>query len=413
MIVTKGIEVRLYPTKAQANMINKNIGAARVAYNAMLYRKQKHYEETKESLNVKPTDLYEEFPWMKEVDSRAITSAYMDLNAAYNNWFNSLKRKTKQNSKAPKFKKKSHNGSYRNTSICECKKLFRNGKIFIPLLKLVTFRNDNIDITKIKKIRNLTIKRTNTNKYFCSICCDYEVPNFVKTGKSIGLDLGVRNHIIPSYGKPYENKHFLKNSEKKIKHLQRNLSRKQKGSKNYEKARLKLAIAHEKLSNRRKDYIQQITTKIVKENDIICIEDLAVSNMLKNHQRAKGIADVSFYTVRSMLDYKCRWYGKQLVVINRWYPSSKTCGNCGYIYKELGDKDHWTCPSCGTHHDRDLNAARNILSKGLKSIKLLYLNKQIPLERREFKPCGERNSDLATNLSCSMKQENRKFVKNC
>ena len=165
MIVTKGIEIRLYPTKVQSNMINKNIGAARVAYNAMLYRKHKHFEETKESLKVKPVDLYEEFPWMKEVDSRAITSAYMDLNSAYNNWFNSIKRKTKQVSKTPKFKKKEHKGSYRNTSMPNtADKLFRNGKIFIPMLKETAFRNDSLNISSIKKIRNLTIKRSNSGK---------------------------------------------------------------------------------------------------------------------------------------------------------------------------------------------------------------------------------------------------------
>lgn len=201
-------------------MINKNIGAARVAYNAMLYRKKKHYEATQESLNVKPVDLYEEFPWMKEVDNRAVTSAYMDLNSAYNNWFNSLKKKPKQVSKSPKFKKKEHKGSYRNTSMpSEPERLFRNGKIFIPMLKLTNFRNDNLNISSIKKIRNLTIKRSNSGKYYCSICCDYEVPNYEQTGNCVGLDLGIKDLIITSDGQKFENKKFLKKSEKKIKHL--------------------------------------------------------------------------------------------------------------------------------------------------------------------------------------------------
>ena len=398
MIVKKGIEVRLYPTKAQANMINKNIGAARVAYNAMLYRKQKHYEETKKSLPIKVSDLFDEFPWMKDVDSQCLSNAYMNLNSAYNNWFNSLKRKTKQNSKFPKFKKKSHSGSYTNSMPPrKTERLFRDGKIFIPLLKLVNYRNDGIDFSKIKRIRNLTIKRTNTNKYFCSICCDYEVNELEHTGVAVGLDLGIKDLIITSDGQKFENKKFFKNSEKKIKHLQRNLSRKQKGSKNYEKARLKLAIAYEKLSNRRKDYIQKLTTKLVKDYSVICIEDLNVTGMLKNHKLAKSIADCSFSMIRGILNYKCRWYDRKLIIIDRWEPTSKTCSNCGYIMKDfnLGIRK-WMCPSCGTKHDRDINAAKNILNKGLNTVGMT-----------EIYACGERSSISEMKCSCSEKQENQ------
>lgn len=399
MIIMKGIEIRLYPTKAQANMINKNIGAARVAYNAMLYRKKKHYEETKESLNVKPVDLYDEFPWMKEVDSRAVTSAYMDLNSSYSNWFNSLKKKTKQVSKAPKFKKKEHKGSYRNTSMpSEPEKLFRNGKIFIPMLKLTRFRND-IDISSIKKIRNLTIKRSYSGKYYCSICCDVEVNEYEHTGSCIGIDLGIKDLIICSDGTKYDNKKFLRNSEKKIKHLQRMYSKKTKGSKNKEKARKKLAIAHEKLSNSRKDYIHKITTEIIKNNDVICMEDLNVKGMLQNHKLAKSIQDSSFGMIASFLEYKASWHNRQIIKIGRFYPSSKLCNNCGYKNEELtlADRD-WICPKCHKHLDRDLNASKNILDEGLRILDTLGT--------REVKACGERSSDSAMNLSCSMKQEN-------
>ena len=375
-------------------MINKNIGAARVAYNAMLYRKKKHYEATQESLNVKPVDLYEEFPWMKEVDSRAVTSAYMDLNSAYNNWFNSLKKKTKQVSKSPEFKKKEHKGSYRNTSMpSEPERLFRNGKIFIPMLKLTNFRNDNLNISSIKKIRNLTIKRSNSGKYYCSICCDYEVPNYEQTGNCVGLDLGIKDLIITSDGQKFENKKFLKKSEKKIKHLQRMYSKKTKGSKNQEKARLKLAIAHEKLSNKRKDYLHKLTTTIVKENSVICIEDLNVNGMLKNHKLAKSISDCSFSMIRRMLDYKSNWYGRKLIVIDRWSPTSKTCSDCGYVMKDwnLGIRE-WTCPNCGAHHDRDINAAKNILDEGLK-----FLDNTVGTT--EIKACGVDSSVLFESRS--------------
>lgn len=404
MIIMKGIEIRLYPTKAQANMINKNIGAARVAYNAMLYRKKKHYEETKESLNVKPVDLYDEFPWMKEVDSRAVTSAYMDLNSSYSNWFNSLKKKTKQVSKAPKFKKKEHKGSYRNTSMpSEPEKLFRNGKIFIPMLKLTRFRND-IDISSIKKIRNLTIKRSYSGKYYCSICCDCEIPEHEHTGEVIGIDLGIKDLIIDSNGNKYSNPKYLNKVEKKIKHLQRLYSKKTKGSKNQEKARLKLAIAHEKLSHKRKDNLHKITTKLIKENDIICIENLAVKNMTKNHKLAKAIQDASFGTLVNMLKYKAAWHNRKIIEIGRYYPSSKICHCCGYKMKYMGlEVREWTCPVCNEHHDRDINAAINIMNEGLNILD--NIGQELPdVKLLENPTMDERLKDLKS--SGSMKKEN-------
>lgn len=404
MIITKGIEIRLYPSKAQANMINKNIGAARVAYNAMLYRKKKHYEETKESLNVKPVDLYDEFPWMKEVDSRAVTSAYMDLNSSYSNWFNSLKKKTKQVSKAPKFKKKEHKGSYRNTSMpSEPEKLFRNGKIFIPMLKLTRFRND-IDISSIKKIRNLTIKRSCSGNYYCSICCDCEIPEHEHTGEVIGIDLGIKDLIIDSNGNKYSNPKYLNKVEKKIKHLQRLYSKKTKGSKNQEKARLKLAIAHEKLSHKRKDNLHKITTKLIKENDIICIENLAVKNMTKNHKLAKAIQDASFGTLVNMLKYKAAWHNRKIIEIGRYYPSSKICHCCGYKMKYMGlEVREWTCPVCNEHHDRDINAAINIMNEGLNILD--NIGQELPdVKLLENPTMDERLKDLKS--SGSMKKEN-------
>lgn len=367
MIITRGIDIRLYPNKGQKNFINKMVGAVRVVYNASLYRCQKHYEENKTTLKMKPTDLYDEFPWMKELDSQGLCNAFMDLNVAYQKWFSSLKGKNKGKFKAPKFKKKTHAETYRN-AMCykEISKLFQGDKIYLPKLKLVSFKS-HIDLTRIRKIYNVTIKKTNTNKYFCSICCDYEVPEYEHTGNCIGLDLGIKDLIITSDGQKFENKKFLKNYEKKINHLQRNYSRKTKGSKNQEKARLKLAIAHEKLSNKRKDYLHKITTSIVKENSIICIEDLNVKGMMKNHKLAKSISDCSFSMIRNMLEYKCKWYGRQLIIIDRWSPTSKTCNDCGYVMKDwnLGIRE-WTCPNCHSHHDRDINAAKNILDEGMK-----------------------------------------------
>ena len=406
MIITKGIEIRLYPTKAQANMINKNIGAARVAYNAMLYRKNKHYDETGVCLNIKPVDLYEEFPWMKEVDSRAITSAYMDLNSAYSNWFNSLKKKTKQVSKSPKFKKKEHKGSYRNTSMpSEPERLFRNGKIFIPMLKLTDFRNNDLDISSIKKIRNLTIKRSNSGKYYCSICCDCEIVEHNHTGEVIGIDLGLKDLVIDSNGNKYSNPKYQAKVEKKIKHLQRLYSKKVKGSKNQEKARLKLAIAHEKLSNKRKDNLHKITTKLIKENDVICIENLNVKGMSKNHKLAKAIQDASFGTLVSMLKYKAKWHNRQIVEIGRFYPSSKLCHCCGYRMQYMGlEVREWICQNCGTKHDRDVNAAINIKNEGLRILD--SVGQEQPDVKLLENPTMDECSVMNLKSSGSMKKEN-------
>jgi len=368
MIVTKGIELRLYPTKAQKVFFNKCIGAERVAYNAMLNTKITLYRDYGvKDFHPNWSSLKEFYPWMKDVDSRCLNYAKIEVDSAFKNWFRSLK--VNGNVGFPRFKKKTHVGKYHNTSMPDTPdKLFKGSRIFIPVIKWVRFRNyKSLDLACIKKIRNLTIKRTSTNKYFVSVCCDIEIQEYGHTGNCIGLDLGIKDLIITSNGEKFENKSFLKKDEKKIKHLQRLYSKKNKGSKNREKVRIRLAIAHEKLGNKRKDYLHKLTTRLVKENDIICIEDLNVRGMLKNHNLAKSLSDCSFSMIRSMLSYKCNWYGRKLVVINRWSPSSKHCSYCGYSMPSMGLYiRNWVCPKCGTYHDRDINAAKNILDEGLR-----------------------------------------------
>lgn len=367
MIITKGINIRIYPNRKQQNFINKMIGAVRVVYNTLLFKKQEYYKKYNKTLKIDYNDLYVDFPWLKELDANGLQQTRINLDKAYNNWFNSLQHKSKLKYNFPKYKIKQKFGSYNNTQICSnLLKTFKEGKIKLPKLGYVKYAYD-LDISKIKNIRNITIKKTKTNKFFVSLCCDYEVQNYEHTGNAIGLDLGIKDLIIPSVGKPFDNKNILKQMEKKIKHLQRNCSRKQKGSKNQEKTRLKLAIAYEKLGNKRKDYLHKITTKIVKENSIICIEDLNVKGMMKNHHLAKSIQDCSFSTIRRLLEYKCQWYNRKLVIIDRWTSTSKTCNKCGYIKTDLTLKDRtWTCPKCGIYHDRDKNAAINILNEGMK-----------------------------------------------
>ncbi len=365
MVVTKGIEIRLFPTKGQANMFNKNIGAARFAFNTMLRVKEEMYRNYGISFDPKWWLLKEDFPWMAEVDSRAINSAHQNVNKAYQNWFRNLKKGVKKGH--PAYKKKSNRGSYTSTNMPTIpEKLFRAGGIFIPKVGVVKFKAHR-DFTDIKKIRNLTIKRNANGKYFCSICCDEEVNELEKTGAMIGLDFGIKDLVIASDGEKFENNKFSKREEVKIKRLQKRLSREKKGGKNREKTRFKLAAAHEKLGNKRRDYLHKMTRRLVEENDVICIEDLNVKGMMKNHRLAGSIADASFREIRRQLAYKCKWYGKTLVVIDRWSPTSKTCSDCGFKMENFGlGIREWDCPNCHIHHDRDVNAARNILNEGLK-----------------------------------------------
>ena len=219
----------------------------------------------------------------------------------------------------------------------------------------------------IQKIYNLTIERSKTNKYYCSICCDVDIQEYDHTGEVIGIDLGIKDLVIDSNGNKYSNPKYQIKTEKKIKHLQRLYSKKKKCSKNQEKSRLKLSTAYEKLSNKRKDYLHKLTTKLIKENDVICIENLSVKNMTKNHKLAKAIQDASFGTLVSMLKYKAKWHNRQIIEIGRFYPSSKLCNCCGYVKKDLTLNDReWTCSNCKTKHDRDFNAAINIKNEGLR-----------------------------------------------
>ena len=365
MLVKKSYKIRLYPTKGQQVFFNKTMGACRVIYNEMLYNLQENY---KNSIKIEKYDLFrqikEKYIWMKEVDSNALLNSYRDLDSAYNNFFS-------KRTKFPKFKNKKDKNTYRNSSNStkrKIKNIIKGNKIKLSKIGLVNFKsNYDFSSLNIKKIYNITVERCKTNKYYCSICCDVEQKEFEHTGEVIGIDLGIKDLVIDSNGNKYENPKFLNKAEKKIKHLQRLYSKKKKGSKNQDKARLKLAIAYEKLSNKRKDYLHKITTKLIKENDIICIENLNVKEMIKNHHLAKSIQDASFGTLVSMLKYKAKWNNRQIVEIGRFYPSSKTCHCCGYIKNDLTLKDReWYCPNCGDYHDRDINAAINIKNEGLK-----------------------------------------------
>lgn len=364
MVITRAYKIRLYPNKNQRTFFNKSFGCCRVIYNEMLYELQNAY---KNGTKLNKCDLFKKikskYNWMKNSDSQGLCNTYQDLNVAYTNFFN-------KKAKFPKFKKKKDKNSYRNGMMQKTieKLIPDKNHIRIPKAGLVEFRED-YDFSKLNilKIHNLTIERSKTNKYYCSICCDIEQKEYEHTGEVIGIDLGIKDLVIDSNGNKYQNPKYQVKVEKKIKHLQRLYSKKAKNSKNQEKARLKLAIAHEKLGNKRKDNLHKLTTKLIKENDVICIENLNVKGMTKNHRLAKSIQDASFGTLVSMLKYKAIWHNRQIIEIGRFYPSSKLCHCCGHRMQYMGlEIRNWICPNCGTKHDRDVNAAINVKNEGLR-----------------------------------------------
>lgn len=362
------MKVRLYPTREQEELIQKTFGCCRYVYNHFLALRKEVYETSGQTLNFfscsnKLTELKRELPWLSEVDSKALVQTLRNLDRAYQNFF----RRVKQGGVPgyPQFKRRSDNRkSYRTQ-----KASVLDGKIKLPKLGDVKCRGEYpVD----GRIISATVSQEPSGKYFCALCyTDAVVPVFPETGESVGVDLGIKDLAITSDGDKYPNGKYLAGSERRLKHLQRALSRKQKGSANRNKARLKVAKLHERIANQRRDCIQKTTTDLIRRYDTVCIEDLNVSGMEKNHHLAKAVTDASMSEVRRELDYKAFWNGRTISVIDRFYPSSQLCSACGYQNpdtKDLGVRS-WTCPECGTEHDRDVNAARNILKEGLRILK--------------------------------------------
>ena len=412
MVITRAYKIRLYPNRAQRVFFNKSFGCCRVIYNEMLYELQNAYEN---GITLNKNELFKQiktkYVWMSESDSQGLCNTYQDLNTAYRNFFN-------KKAKFPKFKKKKDKNTYRN-AMClkDVLKLFPDKThIVIPKAGKIAFRQDyDFSNLNIQKIYNITIERSKTNKYYCSICVDVEQEEYEHTGEVIGIDLGIKDLVIDSNGNKYENPKYLNKFEKKIKHLNRLYSKKTKGSKNKEKARLKLAAAYEKLSNNRKDNLHKITTKLIKENDVICIENLNVKGMTKNHKLAKAIQNASFGTLVSMLKYKAAWHNRRIIEIGRFFPSSKLCSCCGHKMDYMGlEVRNWTCSICHSEHDRDINAAINIMNEGLcildstgRTTETEEFNSSMPVEN----PTMDERSSMNLKSSVSMKQEYHKSLK--
>ena len=364
----KAYKYKIYPNSEQRIQITKTFGCCRFVYNQILAYRKEVYEKEKKSVskidcnNYCNRQLKKEYEWLKEVDKFALTNAIYNMDAAYRKFF-------KEHAGYPKFKSKHDNRKSYTTN-------FTKGNI------TVDFECNIVKLPKLKdvkaklhrnfsgQIKSATVSQVPSGKYYVSILVETEHIELPHTNQNTGIDLGIKELCITSDGKKYENPKIIRKYEKKLIKLQRQLAHKEKRSQNYYKIKKKIALCYEKITNTRKDYLHKVSHEIISENQVIVSENLQIKNMVKNHHLAKAISDVSWYELTRQLEYKAKWNGRKYIKINTFYASSQLCSVCGYQNPDTKNLSvrAWICPKCGAEHDRDINAAKNILTEGLRQI---------------------------------------------
>ena len=359
-MIRKAYKYRIYPNTEQKIFFAKCFGCVRFFYNKSLSDMNEIYKSTGKFKNITPASYKEDYSFLKEVDAFALCNAQLNRNTAFKAFFN-------HKTAFPKYKSKRNDQSYTTNNQGSVKFSNNNRYLSIPKCRRIRIKKHrNIE----GAVKSVTITMTTDNKYYVSMLVEEENKPMEVNDKMIGLDLGVKDLIIDSNGKKYKNHKYLTKSQSKLAKEQRKLSKMVKGSKNRNKQRIKVARLHKHVQNQRNDYLHKLSKKIIDENQVVCIEDLKVKDMMSDSKLARNISDVSWSKLVSMLIYKANWYGRTVIKVPKDYPSSQLCHACGYknsITKDLGIRK-WTCPECGSIHDRDINAAKNILSKGIEML---------------------------------------------
>ena len=359
----KSIKIRLYPNRSQQHLIDQTLGCCRLVYNKGLEKRKEDYNKGVKTGYCQTSKMLTElkrtyeFAFLKTCDSVALQTSLRDLDKAFANFF-------KKRAKYPNFKSKhNHRQSYRTLNIHNNVRV-ESKYIKLPKVGWVKIRQT----VKNANIRYATVVKAPSGKYFAVLTVEFEPKPRLNKGGKVGIDVGIHSYYTDSNGTAVENPKNLKKSLERLAQAQRSLSRKVKNSHNFEKQRKKVATIHEKVFNRRNDFLQKISSTLISENQVICVEGLRVANMMKNHRLARAISDASWGAFRRMLEYKSSWYGNNLVVTPTFYPSSQLCSHCGYQNSKVKNLAvrKWTCPQCKTLHDRDFNASMNILRCGLQ-----------------------------------------------